>query len=175
MNNTQNYCAAEQLKDGTPVTVRAIRHDDGEAIRKAFSTLDAESIYTRYFAHKQVLSESDIRELIDVDFSRSAALVVTTEGADGDILVGGGRFICGSEQTTSAELAFVTATEFRGRGVAKLILKHLIRIAREKGLSTLEADVLAHNHAMLAVFQKSGLTIGRKQEGSVTHLTLALP
>jgi GNAT superfamily N-acetyltransferase len=175
MNNAGNYCVAERLKDGTRVMVRAIRHDDGETIRKVFSTLDAESIYTRYFAQKKELSETDIRELIDVDFTRSAALVVTTQGPDGDILVGGGRFISGSDQTAGAELAFVTAAEFRGRGVASLILAHLIRIARETGLSKFEADVLVQNHAMLAVFHKCGLALREKREGGVVHLTLDLP
>ncbi len=52
------------------------------------------------------------------------------------------------------ELAFVTGPEFRGRGVAGLVLDHLIRIARGQALSQLEADVLAHNHAMLAVFSE---------------------
>jgi hypothetical protein len=35
----QNYTASETLKDGTPVTIRVIRHNDGNAILAAFKNL----------------------------------------------------------------------------------------------------------------------------------------
>jgi hypothetical protein len=37
-----------------------------------------------------------------------------------------------------------------------------------------EADVLAENGAMLAVFAKSGLAMRQARDGSVVHVTLAL-
>jgi hypothetical protein len=37
-----------------------------------------------------------------------------------------------------------------------------------------EADVLAYNAPMLAVFQRSGLPICRQREGNIIHVTLAL-
>ena len=48
MTDTRNYIAHEILKDGTEVTVRAIRPDDGAGILEAFSRLDRESIYRRF-------------------------------------------------------------------------------------------------------------------------------
>ena len=55
-----------------------------------------------------------------------------------------------------AELAFLTAEDFRGRGVAGLVLAPRL-LAEAAGLSQFEADVLAENQSMLAVFRRSGL------------------
>ena len=68
----------------------------------------------------------------------------------------------------------MTGNDYRGRGVASLILKHLIRIGREAGLSKFEAVVLAQNQAMLSVFRKSGLPISFRADGGVQHVTLDL-
>ncbi len=91
-------------------------------------------------------------------------------------MLGGGRYC--SEQplrsARSAELAFVTADAHHARGIASLILKHLVLIARDQGLAQLEAVVLAHNRAMLAVFQGSGLRMSQRHEANVVQVRLSL-
>jgi RimJ/RimL family protein N-acetyltransferase len=174
MIDTRNYSAPDKLKDGTPVTVRAIRAGDREAIAAAFAELDRDSIYTRFFTYKKQLTEAELRQLTDVDFEHVTALVVVEIGIDGEKLLGGGRYC--SEQplssARSAELAFVTADAHHGRGVASLILKHLVQIARDQGLAYLDAVVLAHNRAMLAVFQRSELPMDSKLEAGVLQVRL---
>jgi RimJ/RimL family protein N-acetyltransferase len=170
-----NYSVRETLKDGTEVTVRAIRPDDGPAILKAFAELDAESIYRRFFSPKKELSDAELKQLTDADFRSVMALVVTGPKDGDEILLGGGRLAAeGGDHPQSAELAFLTAGAQRGRGIASLLLRHLARLGREAGLSRLEAEVLAENQAMLNVFRRSGLPLAQHREGSVIHVTLAL-
>jgi GNAT superfamily N-acetyltransferase len=170
-----NYSANDKLKDGTKVTVRAIRHDDGPAILEAFNQLDAESIYRRFFSPKKELSDAELKELTHVDFQRVRALVVTAQEDGVEILLGGGRLAAeAGDHPQSAELAFLTAAAHRGRGIASLLLRHLARLGRESGLTRLEADVLAENQSMLSVFRRSGLPVAQRREGSVVHVTLSL-
>lgn len=169
------YLTKKTLKDGTEVTVRAIRREDGGAILERFKSLDREAIYRRFFSPKKELSDAELKQLTDVDFSRVVALVVTTETSEGETLVGGGRYaIEGPETPRTAELAFLTDEAYRGRGVASLLLRHLIQLAQEVGVSRLEADVLADNHPMLAVFRRSGLPMRQRRDGSVIHVTMEL-
>ena len=70
------------------------------------------------------------------------ALVVTTPVAGVEKLIGGGRY-CSDVALKSAELAFMTDDAYRGRGIAGLVLQHLIRIGRENGVLTFEAYVLS--------------------------------
>ena len=142
----------------------------------AFAALDRESIYTRFFTHKKELTETELRQLTETDPDHVVALVVATRSQDPEKLLGGGRYcselpLC---VRRSAELAFMTADAQHGRGVASLVLRHLVLIARDQGLSQLEADVLAHNQPMLAVFRRSGLAMTLQRESNVIHVRLAI-
>ena len=172
--NPQDYLAHETLKDGTPVTIRAIRRGDSSDILEAFKNLDRESVYRRFFSPKKELTESELKQLTDVDFSQVVALVVTKQGKHGEILIGGGRYAADDAGSAQAELAFMTDDNYRGLGIASLILRHLVRIAREAGLSRFVAEVLAENQPMLAVFRRSGLPMRLKRDGSALHVTLSL-
>ena len=70
----------------------------------------------------------------------------------------------------TADVAFLIDDEYQGRGIGTLLLQHLMRIARSKGVAGFAADVLAHNHAMLKVFHKSGCEMKSSLEGGVYHL-----
>jgi RimJ/RimL family protein N-acetyltransferase len=171
----RTYLAKETLKDGTEVTVRAIRREDSGSILESFRTLDREAIYRRFFGPKKELSDVELKQLTDVDFSRVVALVVTTETSDGETLIGGARYAAeGSGDSRIAELAFLTGEDYQGRGIASLLLRHLTRLAHEAGVSRFEADVLADNHPMLVVFRHSGLPMRQRRDGSVIHVTLEL-
>ncbi len=170
----QHYFANEVLKDGAPVTVRAIRRDDQGRLLEAFKSLDRESIYRRFFSPKKELTKGDLKQLTDVDFSDVVALVVAMQTKDGERLIGGGRYATENAGSGQAEIAFMTDGNYRGLGIASVILNHLTRIARDAGLSRFEAEVLAENQPMLAVFQRSGLPMSLKRDGSVLHVTLSL-
>jgi RimJ/RimL family protein N-acetyltransferase len=175
MVDPNNYLEHETLKDGTKVTVRAIRPEDAPSILEEFGNLDGEAVYRRFFTPKKELSASELEQLTTVDFERGMALVVTAETLNGETLIAGGRYaVEPGDRPKCAELAFLTAATHRGRGIASLLLKHLVRLARETGLSRFEADVLAENAAMLNVFRRSGLPMTQRREGGVMHVMLSL-
>ena len=175
MADPSDYLAHDVLKDGTEVTVRAIRREDAASVLEAFKRLDREAVYRRFFSPKKELSDAELKQLTEVDFSRVIALVVTTKTSNGETLIGGGRYALeDTKSPRSAELAFLTGEGYRGRGIASLLLKHLKRIAEDAGLSQFEAEVLAQNQPMLAVFRASGLPMRQTHEGGVIHVTLPL-
>jgi GNAT superfamily N-acetyltransferase len=172
--DARSYTASETLKDGTPVTIRAIRRNDAGTILKAFGNLDRESVYRRFFSPKKDLSENELEQLTDVDFSQVVALVVTKASEKGEVLIGGGRYAVEGPASGAAEIAFMTDGAHRGLGIASLILKHLALIARDAGISRFDGEVLAENQPMLAVFRGSGLPMNIVRDGSTLHVTLSL-
>jgi RimJ/RimL family protein N-acetyltransferase len=173
--NPRNYLAQEILGDGTEVTVRAIRSDDAARILEAFSRLDREAIYRRFFSPKRELSDIELKQLTEVDFDQIVALVATTKEQGVETLLGGARYaVAPGERPQSAELAFLTGEAYRGRGIASLLLRSLGELAREAGLVRFEADVLADNQPMLNVFRRTGMTMKQRREGNVVHVTLSL-
>ncbi len=176
MRDPMEYVFNEALKDGTPVVLRATRPEDGPGIRQAFRKLERETVYTRFFGPKSDLSDTDLKRLTSTDFDRDAALLVT-KTSDGEVIVVGSACYfgtAGEPSERSAEIAFTVADEYQGLGIASLLLKHLVRIARQNGLATLEAYVLAHNQPMLAVFNKNTLRKTVRREGDVLRVTLLL-
>jgi len=121
------YLAKETLKDGTEVTVRAIRREDSGSILESFKTLDREAIYRRFFSPKKELSDAELKQLTDVDFSRVVALVVTTGTSEGETLIGGARYAAeGPETSRTAELAFVTGEDYRAMLIRSAVVAGVI-------------------------------------------------
>lgn len=176
MIDARNYNAKETLKNGIVVTIRAVRPDDKDGIAEAFRNLDRESVYTRFFRYKNALTDEELRSAAEVDFEDIVALVVTKESGKEETIIAGGRYIAfdvpGAER--HAEVAFTVEEDYQGLGIATRILRHLIGIARDKGISAFEADVLSENKGMLTVFAKSGLPMKQAYDGDTIHMTLSL-
>ena len=62
-----------------------------------------------------------------------------------------------------------------GRGIASVLLEHLVWQARQRGLEAFTAETLAENSAMLRVFADAGLPAKRRIAGGTVELTFPLP
>lgn len=58
-----------------------------------------------------------------------------------------------------AELSVYIGTDFRGKGVGKTLLKHLILSAEDAGIWTLQAGIFKENKVSIAMHQKAGFRI----------------
>jgi len=172
MSHARDFSISDVLKDGSRITIRAIRPDDRARFLQAFRLLERDSIYTRFFSQRNDVSDAELDRAINVDFEREVALVVTIEAATGEAIIASGRFVV--TDARSAEVAFVVEEDYQGKGLASRLLVHLAAIAREQGIDQFEADVLSQNAAMLAVFRRGGFAMRQRREGGVVHLTLGL-
>ena len=176
MPDPTGFPCTETLRNGLAVTIRELRADDRDRIARAIRQLDAESIYTRLFSRRTELTEAGLDRIMRVDPARDIALVVTVgSGADETIIASCRCIESGSEGgQRKAELAFVVEEDYHGLGIASRLLRHLVRMARDRGIDELEADVLGENKAMQAVFARCGLPMQKRHEGGTVHLTLSL-
>jgi RimJ/RimL family protein N-acetyltransferase len=177
MIGAHNYSVDEKLKDGTAVTIRAIRPDDKNRMAEAFKNLEPESIYTRFFGFKSELTDEELKTATEVDFEKTVALVVTIPaGGEEETIIGAGRYIMYDppNDLRGAEIAFTVEEDYQGQGIASTILRHLIHIAREKGVSQFEAEVLPRNISMLSVLSRSGLPVRQSIREDVVHAILSL-
>jgi GNAT superfamily N-acetyltransferase len=162
----------ESRGDPAGVRIRAIRADDKARIVKAFGSLEPRSIRLRFFSLKKNMSAEEVRHVTEPDRVREAALVATVATEDREeIIVGLGQY-AGSGR--SADIAFVVEEDYQNRGIASRLLQHLVRIARERGITQFEADVLAGNTPMLTVLRRSRLPRTESEEDGVVRVTLAL-
>ena len=169
--NAAQFLVRETLNDGSPVTIRAARPDDKERIVTAFRALAPQSIYARFFHAKPELSKQELRQLTEIDSVSAVVLLATIGERQQETVTGVGRYVANGG---SAEVAFVVADDYVGRGIASRLLHHLTHIARENGMTKFEADVLEDNAAMLAVLRDSGLPMTTTHADGLTHVTLLL-
>ena len=156
------------------MTVRALHAGDRARMAAAIGNLGRESIYTRLFTYRTELTEAALDRVMRFDADREVALVVTTGRPPDEIVIGGGRYVVTDPVARTAEVAFVVEEDFHGQGIAGRLLRHLAVLARGRGIAAFEAEVLAGNKAMLAVFGRAGLPMTTRAEDGVVHVTLAL-
>jgi RimJ/RimL family protein N-acetyltransferase len=166
------YSAAEILRDGSRIEVRALKPTDSTDLQEAVGWMSDESIHRRFFALKRHFTEREIDFYLNVDFVNHVALVAVMNVKGRELLVGGGRYIV--MQPGVAEVAFSIDDPHQGRGIGTLLVRHLALIAREAGLRELVAEVLPSNTPMLSVFKKAGLGMTTKREGDVVLVRLRL-
>jgi GNAT superfamily N-acetyltransferase len=164
------------LRDGTPVVIRFVRPDDKARLVTAFSKLEPETIYTRFFTVKKELTQAELDRLDAPDPEHRIGLVVTLgSGVDETIIAGASCVVLDTKgPVRSAEIAFTVEEDYQRQGLASKLLAAIVDIARSRGISQLEADVLAGNQAMLVVFQRSGLPMSTSRSAGVVHLVLDL-
>jgi GNAT superfamily N-acetyltransferase len=164
--NAAEYLALETLRDGRPVRIRALQPRDRELMLAAVSRTGEASIYRRFFSPKHSFTEREIAYYMDVDFVSHVALAAELQENGQPVIAGGGRYIV--TEPGCAEMAFAVDDPHQGLGIGKLLMRHLVAIAKAQRLDTLKAEVLADNTPMLAVFKASGLPLQLTRDGSVT-------
>ena len=173
----KHFTISDNLKNGLPVTIRAVKSDDKELIREAFNNLEPQTIYTRFFSYKNKLTDEELKAATEADFVNQVGLVVTLHDGKSEIIIGGATFWVikpEGDGPLRAEISFTVEEDYQGQGIASRLLKHLIQIARKMSISYLDAEVLQQNKAMLTVFERSGLPTKRKLSDGVVHLSMSL-
>ena len=128
MLDPRSYIFRHALKDGTQVTLRGARADDGPKIRQAFSKLMGETIYTRFFTSKAEISDTDLKRVTGADFDRTVALLATIGSGDEEIVIGGASYVVldADLPDRSAEMAFTVEEDYQRLGVASLLMRHIV-------------------------------------------------
>jgi RimJ/RimL family protein N-acetyltransferase len=173
MADASDYSALEQLRDGRPVKIRALRPDDRAGMLAAIGRTSKQSLQRRFFAPKKGFSEREMAFFLDIDFESHVALVAQIDEDQRPTIVGGGRYIV--VQSGQAEIAFVVVDDYQGQGIGTILMRHLAVLARDAGLKELIAEVLPENSAMLTLFKKFGFKTASKGSPQVIHLALQLP
>jgi len=162
----------EELRNGRPVEIRALKPDDRDDLIAAVGRSSAQSIYRRFFGARRHFSEKEIAFFVNVDFKTHVALVAVLQEDGQHEIVGGGRYVLITPGR--AEVAFAVVDQYQGQGVGGVLLRHLATLARDAGLQELIAEVLPDNTPMLKVFQNSGLPMKTTRKADLVEVILKL-
>ena len=157
------------LADGTTVEIRPAGPGDFDAVKAMHKAMSPDNTYMRFFNISRLAAETEARRICkDPAPGRMALLALA-----GNEVVGVASYV--SEVQGQAEVAFAVADHMHNRGVATLLLEHLVSFARSHQITTFTAETLTENKAMLNVFADAGLPVERHYEDGLFKLTFPLP
>jgi len=160
--------------NGDTILVRPITPTDEQLIQDMFYRSSEQTIYMRFFSSLKSLPHRHAQLFVDVDNRQQLALVATVHEAEREVIVGVGRYHL-DPATNYADCAFMVRDDWQDQGIGRYLVKRLIEVARQYGVSGFTADVLMQNTAMMHVFHQCapGKIESHMEDGSY-HLSFSL-
>lgn len=144
----------ETLRDGTRVLIRPIQKEDAGLERAFIERLSAESRGYRFLGQMKV-SDEMLRRLTDINYRRDMAFVALRHEAGQTTEIGVSRY-CISDDGSSCECAVAVGDEWQGRGLGYLLMRHLIDVARQRGIKRLFSIDAVGNQRMRSLAEDLG-------------------
>jgi acetyltransferase len=145
---------ATHLPDGTHLYLRPLKEADLAHAQEFFAKLSEDSKYMRFMALTPNLTEETLARMVAaLREARAAVIVAVVEHGRHEELIGGGRVVPAARRGT-CEFAVTVVDAWQGRGLGTLLLRELVKVARQLGYRRIEGSVLTINARMLAVAQR---------------------
>ena len=162
------------LADGSTVEIRLVGPADFDAVKAMHEAMSPDNTYLRFFNLSRMAAETEARRICQEPRPGRVALLALSDGE----VVGCASYDAqgGAEGPGPvAEIAFAVADHMHHRGIATLLLEHLVSFARSHRITVFTAQTLSENSLMLRVFADAGLPVQRHCEDGVMELTIPLP
>lgn len=155
----------EKLNDGTPVLIRPIRPEDRERERAFIARLSPQARHYRFLGSMREASPELLEQLLDTDNDRRVAYVALAH--DNGVLreVGVSRYSA-TDDSKHCEFAVTVADDWRHRGLAVVLMQHLIDRARRHGFKQMFSIDSAENTQMQELAHFLGFKRARDPDDS---------
>lgn len=175
MSFDRSYQEAHTLGDGTRVVLRFIRPEDAAELRRGFHALSPESRYRRFLTGAAELTDEKLRYLTDTDGVNHVAVVAVTDSLDlkSELGLGVARFVRLPAEPEVAEAAVTVVDDMQGKGIGRLLLVLLGKVARDRGVRTIRAEVLASNTPVREILREVGAVV-RSDDGVTLAVDIPL-
>lgn len=148
----ENYPKTMTIKDGKSVIVRPVAKGDEQALITFFNEFPADEVA---YLHKDVRNSKVINRWVkSLDYERALPLVAIYEGK----IIGDAVLNQDSRgwQTHVGHVETFTHPNFRGLGIARLLVGEIIEIGTHCGLVKLDAEFMAEQGKPISAFQEMG-------------------
>src|SRR5690606_653371 len=159
------------LADGRTAFVRPVRPEDDAMFRAFFARVSAEDLRLRFFRAVRDFSHDFIARLVQLDYSRSMALVASDQ-ASGEML--GAVRLLADANFDRGEYGIMVRSDLKGAGIGWKLMEAMIEVARWLGLNVIEGQVLRENSTMLSMCRQLGFNVVPDPEDA-TLMLVTLP
>ncbi|HEV2621786.1 MAG TPA: GNAT family N-acetyltransferase [Frateuria sp.] len=137
----------DHLRDGTVVLIRPLRPDDRAREEEFLRAMSPDSKRLRFLCSFREASPELVDQLMDVDYDKRMAYVALAH-EDGHLHEVGVSRYSASNDGAQCECAVTVADHWRHRGLAVVLMRHLIDMARKRGFRQMYSVDAADNQPM---------------------------
>jgi GNAT superfamily N-acetyltransferase len=154
-----------RTRSASAILVRRIRPGDRDALRSFYATLSEESRRTRFLGPTIGIGADQSTWFCTPDHAhREGFVAVSGPGPIPERILG---HVCVEpEGTATAEIAVAVADDVQGRGIGRRLVEAAVARAREHGIGTLTATMLAGNPAIQRLLSGLGLPSSAQPVGA---------
>jgi acyl-CoA synthetase (NDP forming)/L-amino acid N-acyltransferase YncA len=160
------------LSDGRTVQIRPATPEDFAAVKAMHEAMSPDNAYLRFFSLSRTAAEREARRVTREPGLDHAALLAVYGGQVAGLASYEVERDSGGK---TAEVAFAVADTMHQRGIATLLLEHLVSLARARQVESFVAETLTENIGMLRVFSDAGLPVTTRRADGVVTITIPLP
>jgi CRP-like cAMP-binding protein len=154
-----------RFKDDSELLLRPVLPGDSERLSHPRVEFSSQTLYRRFMSTRAP-SPSLINYLVQVDYIGHFVWVLV-DGVDGPV-VADARFVRDVDDPAVAEIAFIVADDYQGRGIGSFLMDAVTVAARVGGVQRFTARMLAENHPMRAILERFQVEWDRDEPGVVT-------
>lgn len=138
---------SETLRDRSHVLIRPITRQDKAAEREFIEGLSSQARRFRFLGQVRCPSERLLEALTDIDYVHEVAFAAVVANDSQERIIGVSRYST-SEDGTRCECAVTVSDEWQKKGLGALLMRHLIDVARSRGVRIMYSIDSAENLAM---------------------------
>lgn len=148
----------------TELLLRPVLPGDDQRSSNPAVEFSAETIYRRFMSTRAP-SPALMHYLFEVDYVDHFVWVLV-DGVDGPV-VADVRFVRAEDDADAAEIAFIVADDYQGRGIGGFLMEALTIAAHVGGVHRFTARLLAENGPMRSILDRFGAHFERDEPGVI--------
>ncbi|MEP2101716.1 MAG: GNAT family N-acetyltransferase [Parasphingorhabdus sp.] len=148
--------------------VRPVEPEDKEALRKFFANVSKEDLRFRFLSSMPEVSNSILDSMINVDHEHKEDYIALDID---DKTIIASAMIGANADRSEAEVAIVTRSDYKHRGMSWTFLEYVTSAARQSGIKKLQSIESRQNHEAIELEREMGFTV-QSYPGDATLMLL---
>ncbi len=143
--------------DNEKIIVRPVRTTDEPLLKELYYSLDERDRYLRFFEVRKEFTHSKTQHEVNIDYENIFSIAAFVGEISDQEMIGNASYHY-NPRNNMAEFDFLIKKEWRGKGIASFLYRHLIIIAKEKGIKGLYGNIHIQNKQTVQIIRKGGYT-----------------
>lgn len=157
-NYPAQYEGHLKVKNGKTVFIRPLLQADECLVLGLFSKLGIDSIYQRFLTYLKSLPEDLLFQLTHINYDSQFALVAVIQEDGKDSIIAVARY-CYDPERRITDFAIVVRDDWQRVGLGKSLLRTILAIGREHGITRFVSIIDPENHIIKHLLRDLGFPV----------------